>query len=186
MTITYIFDPARSLCAVQAFATGLLSAFGHSPTFAVRDLAGELVLASSPSDLARVQVTIPTGSLQLQDAVPEKDREDIEGRMRNEVLEVQRYPQTSYQGTIDAASPVGENRYRLRINGRLTLRGVTNQQSMDAALVVTGDDMRLTGEFSLSQSRYGIRPVTALAGAIRLKDEVKFAFDVGGRKREGA
>jgi polyisoprenoid-binding protein YceI len=186
MSISYTFDPAKSRCTIQAFATGLLSAFGHSPTFAVRDLTGKLQLASSASDLARVQVTIPTGSLQLQDAVPEKDREDIEGRMRSEVLEIQRYSQADYQGTIDAATPAGENRYRLRINGRLTLRGLTNPQSVDAVLIVAGDDMRLTGEFHLSQSRYGIRPVTALAGAIRLKDEVKVAFDVGGRKREGA
>ena len=29
-------------------------------------------------------------------------------------------------------------------------------------------------------SEFGIKPVTAVAGSIRLKDEVKLSFDIGG------
>ena len=48
----YRIDPGRSRFTVQAFATGLLSAFAHSPTFAVRDFrarsaSGERPRASS-------------------------------------------------------------------------------------------------------------------------------------------
>ncbi len=40
MTARYRLDPGQSRFTVQAFATGLLSFLGHSPTFAVRDFAG--------------------------------------------------------------------------------------------------------------------------------------------------
>jgi hypothetical protein len=39
--VRYTLDPASSRFTVQAFATGLLSALGHSPTFAVREFTGE-------------------------------------------------------------------------------------------------------------------------------------------------
>jgi hypothetical protein len=36
-TVRYVFDPSVSRFTVQAFATGLLCAFGHNPTIAIRD-----------------------------------------------------------------------------------------------------------------------------------------------------
>ena len=36
---------------MQAFAAGLLSAFAHSPTFAVRDYGGEVRLGSTAESL---------------------------------------------------------------------------------------------------------------------------------------
>ena len=40
MTTRYRFDPSLSRFTVRAFASGLLSFVGHSPTFAVRQFAG--------------------------------------------------------------------------------------------------------------------------------------------------
>ena len=44
--------------------------------------------------------------------------------------------------------------------------------------------MRVSGEFTLRPSDFSIAPVTAAAGAIRLKDELKCTFDVVARKQE--
>ena len=38
----YSLVPGESRFTIQAFARGALSAFGHSPTFAVSDYSGEL------------------------------------------------------------------------------------------------------------------------------------------------
>ena len=45
-------------------------------------------------------------------------------------------------------------------------------------------DVRASGEFSLLQSNYGIPPVSVAGGALKLKDELKFAFDIVARKQE--
>jgi hypothetical protein len=47
-------------------------------------------------------------------------------------------------------------------------------------LVVYDDGVRLAGASRLLLSEYGIRPVTALGGAIKLKDELKVSFDLAG------
>jgi hypothetical protein len=38
----------------------------------------------------------------------------------------------------------------------------------------------LRGEFGLHMSEYRIKPVTALGGSIKLKDELKGSFDIAG------
>jgi hypothetical protein len=44
-------DARASQFTVQVFAGGLLSAFGHSPTIAIRDFSGEAEV--NPDDLER-------------------------------------------------------------------------------------------------------------------------------------
>jgi hypothetical protein len=44
--------------------------------------------------------------------------------------------------------------------------------------------MRISGEFSLRQSDCGIKPVSFAAGAMRLKDELKFNFELVARLQE--
>ena len=42
MSEHFQFDPNQSRFTVRAFATGMLSALGHDPTFAVRDFRGAM------------------------------------------------------------------------------------------------------------------------------------------------
>ena len=49
---------------------------------------------------------------------------------------------------------------------------------VSARVSVNGSSLRATGEFALRQSDFGIAPVSAAAGTIRVKDEVKCAFDI--------
>jgi polyisoprenoid-binding protein YceI len=173
----YRIEPGRSHFAVQAFAAGLLSAFAHSPTFAVRDFGGELRLGETPQSL-ELEVTVDPGSLVLVDRVSDSDRRDIEGRMRGEVLETAVYRQVAYQGGTVRADAIGEGRYRLVIGGELVLHGVTRPHRIDADLVILGDGVRLAGRNALRMSGYGIRPVTAMGGTITLKDELTVSFDI--------
>jgi polyisoprenoid-binding protein YceI len=175
----YRVDPGHSRFTVQAFAGGLLSALAHSPTFAVRDYAGELRWGPQAAEGAGLWVTVRAGSLELVDHVRPADREEIEGRMRREVLEAPAYPEIHFQSTEIATAAVAGNRYRLRITGLLALRGVTNRHAIDAELVLYDDGVRLSGEFPLGLTDYRVRPVTALGGAIRLRDQLRVSFDLG-------
>jgi hypothetical protein len=47
-----------------------------------------------------------------------------------------------------------------------------------------GAMLRISGEFSLRQSDYGIKPVSFAGGALRLKDELKFNFELVARGQE--
>jgi len=178
MLVRYRFDPTRSRFTVQAFATGMLSAFAHSPTFAVREFRGELRFETGgplPEHLA-IDLAIPAGAIELQDRVSPADRREIHDRMRTEVLAESAHAEIEYRAADVPCEPLGRGRYRLRLDGTLSLVGVTSPQPVNAELEIFEDGVRLSGRCSLQLSRYRIKPVTALGGTIRLKDELTLSF----------
>lgn len=175
----YRIAPDRSRFTVHAHAVGLLSAFAHSPTFAVRDFGGEIRLGPSAQSL-ELDLTVNPASLELEDRVSDLERREIEARMWGEVLETSRFRELAYRGRATQAEAIGQGRYRLTIAGDLTLHGVAHPHRIDAELIVFADGLRLGGATTLRMSEHGIKPVTALGGTIRLEDELKFAFDLAG------
>ncbi|HWE39181.1 MAG TPA: YceI family protein [Isosphaeraceae bacterium] len=178
MTARYRLDPGQSRFTAQAFATGLLSMLGHSPTFAVRDFSGVVGLDGPEARGLSLELTVRADSLELLDPVKPADREEIEGRMRREVLETASSPEIAFQLVESESQPAGAGHFRVFLGGRLTLHGVTNPLGTDAELLVFPDSLLIRGACTLRMSPYRIRPVTALGGAIKLKDEVKVAFDL--------
>src|SRR5262245_17902023 len=95
--VCYRLDPAPSRFMVRAFASGLLSFLAHNPTFAVREFAGQLRWEPGTSEGPGLDVSVRADSLELTDNVRPADREEIEGRMRREVLAVSAYPDIRFQ-----------------------------------------------------------------------------------------
>ncbi len=179
----YLLDPSQSRFTVQAFVRGAFSALGHSPTFAIGGFSGEIRLQSDPSAGAVIRLDAPADGLSLADSVSAKDREEIETRMRNEVLEAAAYPEIVFQSTEITATKIAEAWYRLTIAGKLSLHGVTKSERIDAQLRLMEDEVRLSGDCMVLQSAYRIKPVSALGGMISLKDELKFTFDLVARNQ---
>jgi polyisoprenoid-binding protein YceI len=180
MTAHYRLDPRQSRFTVQAFATGMLSVFAHSPTFAVHDFAGTVTFNGETIQGLRLEVVVNAAALELVDKISLADRSDIERRMREEVLETAAYPQIKLHAGVASVETIARGRYRVRLHGSLSLHGVTHDFQVDAELLILDDGIRLRGEFPLRLPDYRIKPVTALGGAIKLRDELKLAFDIAG------
>ena len=183
-TVRYLIDVRGSSFAVKASSTGLLSAFGHDPKVAIRDFWGDVEFnpADPALERARVLLHIRTDSLEVSEDVNEKDRAEIKRRMLDEVLESARYPEIFYECSRVTGSGNGQ-RYWLVLNGELTLRGVTRTLPVDVRVLINDSNLRASGEFTLKQSEFGIAAVTAVGGAIRLKDELRCTFDIVARKQ---
>jgi polyisoprenoid-binding protein YceI len=160
----------------------MLSGLGHSPTFAIREFTGELRFTPDTFADASFHLTVRADSLTVTDSVSPKDREEMEGQMRREVLETAAYPEIDFQGGEITADKVADSWYRLRLKGELRLHGVKRPQPVDAQLRILEDQVRLSGQCTLLLSAYRIKRVSALGGLIKLKDELKFDFDLAGRK----
>lgn len=181
----YRLDAGQSQFTVQAFAEGLLSSFGHNPVIAIRDFEGEVEFVPGTLEGARVRLTIKAHSLAVTDDVKEKDRLEIERMMRDDVLEVSNYPEIVFESTSVTASRIREGRYRARVIGILTLHGVTQPNLWIQSEVIFGDDntLRAQGDFSLKQIDYRIKPVSAMGGTLKVKNELKFKFDIVASKQ---
>jgi polyisoprenoid-binding protein YceI len=179
MLTRYRFDPDRSRFTVRAFAGGLLSFLGHSPAFAVHSFTGELRFDPGTVEEAGVDVIVRADSLEVVGDVRPGDRKEIEERMKREVLETAAYPEVRYDAGLLDAEAAGGNRHRLRFGGRLSLHGVDALLAVTVDLFLYDDGVRMAGSFPLRLSDFRIRPVTALGGAIRLRDEARAEFDLG-------
>lgn len=51
-----------------------------------------------------------------------------------------------------------------------------------ARAALMGTMLRASGDFSLSQSAYNIKPVSAAGGALKLKDDLELSFESVARK----
>jgi polyisoprenoid-binding protein YceI len=178
----YLPDKGASRFTVRAFAGGMLSALGHNPTIAIRDFTGEASFDPAAPGQASLRIQIRADSLEVMDDIKSKDRREMESLMKEKVLESSKYPTIVYESTGTSADQLGEGRYRIAINANLSLRGVTRSLPVTAQVTVTGDMLRAYGEFSILQSDYGIPLVNVAGGALKLKDELKFTFDIVARE----
>lgn len=176
--VRYRIDARQSQFIVQAFADGLLSVFGHNPTIAVCGFGGDAGFVPGTLASASVLLLVQATSLALTGKVSEKDRLEIERAMRDDVLETARYPEIIFMSTSIAPKQIGEGKYHARINGSLSLHGVTRKLQIDAQLSVSEERLRARGEFTLRQSDYNIKLVSALGGTLKVKDELKLSFDI--------
>ena len=174
----YRIDPAQSRFMVRAFAGGLLSAFAHDHNIAIRDIAGEANFTYGTVEPASLRMMIKADSLAVTDKIKESDREKIESTMRNEVLEVAKHPEITFKSNSVAATKTGDGQYQARIAGDLTLHGVTRPLTMSAQLEFGDRTLRAKGAFTLKQSSFEIKPVSVAGGTIKVKDELKFTFDI--------
>jgi polyisoprenoid-binding protein YceI len=111
------------------------------------------------------------------------DAQKVTASMLSEaVLDVDRHPKAVFAisgvAPLDGQAPGQAGRYK--VTGRLTLRG-TAQPVEFTAKVEQADKpgaLRMRGQFSILQTRYGIQPYSALGGLVRVADELKIWGDL--------
>jgi polyisoprenoid-binding protein YceI len=175
----YVIEAGISRFTVRGFAGGLLSGLGHNPVVAIRDFTGDAHWDPEEPQKASLRLRIRAASLAVQNDISDKDRREMERVMREEVLETDRYPEIVFEST--SASPTSSG--RIEIDGNLTLHGLTRPERLSSQLAVTGDMLRAFGDFSIRQTDYHIKLASVAGGALKLKDELKFTFDIVARKR---
>src|SRR2546423_14548481 len=122
----YKTNAGQTRFTVPALVGGLLSAVaGHDHTIAIRDFYGTAQFTYGSVTPASLQFTVKADSLAVTDKVSESDRNQIQTTMRNEVLDVNNYPEITFKSTSITATRVEEGKYRAKITGDLTLHGTT-------------------------------------------------------------
>jgi polyisoprenoid-binding protein YceI len=125
-----------------------------------------------------------TSSLEVLDELRDADRRQLHQVMRDEVLEVSRYPEFVFQSSTISAEKLKQDNYRINMVGDLKLHGVTNSQSLFTHVAFGVDTLRAYGEFTILQTDYGIRVASIAGGTLKLQDELKCSFYIVARKKE--
>jgi polyisoprenoid-binding protein YceI len=183
ISVRYAIDPKASQFTVQAFASGLISAVAHSPKIAIREWTGTVNFIPDTLSDAKLKVVIKTSSLEVLDELRGSDRRELQRVMNDDVLETRRFPEVVFESSVIGADRQKDSVYRVNVEGRLSLHGITNGQTFISQVAFGVDSFRAHGEFTLLQTDYGIHVASIAGGTLKLQDELKFRFYVVGRKQ---
>ena len=131
---------------------------------------------SSPSSLAfgadssSLQVLQGTGGMQ---PLSDEDKANIEETIDAEIL---MGAEIAFRSTKVVVVPEGST---IAVEGELTLVGVTHPIAFEIA---TGADGELTAKAVVTQSDWGMKPYSALFGALKVADDVEVEVDTSGER----
>jgi polyisoprenoid-binding protein YceI len=175
----YRIDAGQSNFMVHAFVGGLLSGFGHNHNIAIKDISGQTEFTDGTVTPASLHLRVRADSLTVTDKVSDGDRQTIEKTMREQVLETGKFSEITFNSTKIETGPKGaDGRYQVNIWGDLTLHGVTHNILINAQLSFDLKSLRARGEFALKMTDYSIKPPTVAGGTIKVKDNLKFDFNI--------
>jgi polyisoprenoid-binding protein YceI len=180
----YVIDRRAGRFTVRAFASGMLAKMGHNPTIAVRDISGRMKFNPEGLEAGDFRLVVKAASLSVQDDVSDKDRREIERLMNEEVLEVAKFPEIRYETASVPVTKASEMLYSATLDGELTLHGITRKELISARVTLFGSMLRASGDLTLHQSDYGIKPVSVAGGVLKVKDELKLSFEIVARRND--
>jgi polyisoprenoid-binding protein YceI len=178
-------DEAKSVVRIHVGKAGAFSFAGHRHEITGRVTGSVRVDAGDPA-ASSVELAFPTGRLVvLPENEPGADAPKVQEIMLGpRVLDAARFPRIVFRSRQVSAAAAGAGTWQLQVAGDLSLHGVTRPVTVPMRASLSGDTLTATGQASLKQSDYGIEPVSAGAGTVRVKDELSLDFEVVAR-REG-
>lgn len=168
---TYNLGPQNAHLLVNTTRQGTAARAGHDLTIEVTSWSGRLEVQEGS---ATVTLDADGGSLRVREgkgglkALGEDDKENIRQTIDAEVLKGM---SIEFRSTAVQFSADGNH---LRVDGDLELAGSRHPVSFELTVAQRG---RLMGRASVKQSDWGIKPYSALFGALRVADDVEITID---------
>jgi polyisoprenoid-binding protein YceI len=178
-TERYVIDASQSKFMAHAIRGGLLWFKGHDHLIAIRDFNGEATLTPDSISPASLKITARAASMiETSSEFTEPQKQIINKELREIVLLPDTYPDIVFQSAAVTGKASGANQYDLKLTGPLTLHGITKTITIPTRVVVSGNELRANGEFSISRDDFNVKATSAFHGLVRVKDSVKFTFDI--------
>jgi polyisoprenoid-binding protein YceI len=172
---TYNLGPADGTLQVRTGRQGMAQKVGHDLTLEASNWKATVTIDPEPAN-SSVQATIEPRSLEVVNGtggakpLSDKDKKDIKkniaGLLGNNSI--------TFEST--AVEPKGEA--GATVLGDLSIASQNRQVSLELTIEPNGTDARLTGRVPIVQSNFGVKPFTAMMGALKVKDEVEVELEV--------
>lgn len=172
---THNIGPSDGTLTIRTYRDGLGAKIGHDLVLEATTWSGSVNLDPGNPSACRVRASVDTRSFELRSAsggvkaISDKDRADIKKNIAEKILNVKKYPEIVFESTN--VSGGGGN---LSIAGNLTIAGTTRPVTL--ATTVDGNKVRATT--TVVQSQFGIKPFSAMLGALKVRDAVELEIEL--------
>ena len=179
----YRIDSARSIAVMRVYRAGSLARLGHDHVVASRDIQGFILFPARLPD-ARADLFVPLDLMTVDEPAlraeagfqTQPSAIDIENTRRNmldKTLETVRHPFATLRFT-----PLPGSLPAISVNADITLRGNTRTQIVPVQIEASANLLRISGQFGLHQTEFGIAPFSVLGGALQVDDRVDIRFEL--------
>jgi polyisoprenoid-binding protein YceI len=168
---TYRLGPDHGTLSIRTGRTGAAAKAGHDLVIEVTAWEGTLRVGDSPADTS-IELEADATSLHVREgtggmqSLGDDDKANIRTTIHDDVLK-------GHAIAFRSTAVTGADG-RLNVQGELTLVGTTRPLAFD---LVVGDDGRLSGAAVVKQTDWGMKPYSALFGALKVADEVRVEID---------
>jgi hypothetical protein len=161
-------DLQRSTVTIHVGKAGLFSIAGHEHWIEAPVSSG-VVKESSPEE---VQFRVEAAKLRVKPDpnVNASTQSEIQKSMQEKVLESAAYPEIVFRSARVEKQANG----RWSVEGALSLHGTT--KTIRFPVTRSGD--AYTGRTTLRQTDFGIKPITAAGGTVKVKNELDVEFQI--------
>jgi polyisoprenoid-binding protein YceI len=170
---THRLGPDNATLSVRTARTGAAAKAGHNLVIHVTSWEATLEVGEDPAKTS-IELTADATSLRVHEghggaqALGDDDKADIRKTIDDDVLKGQ---DVTFRSTGVESAPDGG---RLSVQGDLTIVGRTKPIAFDLAI---GDDGTLGATAVVTQTAWGIKPYSALFGALKVVDDVEVVLD---------
>ena len=169
---THKIGPDNGTLSVRTERTGAAAKAGHNLLIHVDNWDATLTIAEDPAQ-STLALNADADSLRVVDgtggakSLGEDDKKNIKKSIDDDVLKRQGI---EFRSTSVQPGDSG----KLTVQGDLTLVGKTSPITFD---LVVGDDGNVSGTAVVKQTDWGMKPYSALFGALKVVDEVTVAIE---------
>ena len=164
---------SSSRLVVKTGKAGLFGFAGHSHVIQARAFQGEIVYYPKSPSSARLDIRVLADSLEVLTPHDTAEIRQVTQAMRTKVLRTAEYPEIR----LVSRRVVRDDR-GFHIIGALTLAGQTRELPIDVAVRIDADSLEARAKFSVKQTDFGIKPVSAgPAGTVKVADRVTFDIE---------
>ena len=172
-------DAADSQVVIRVGKAGVFGFAGHRHEVTATEVHGRVTL--DPRDLQRTSGSRERAAAARRGTGKDERRADVGEVQRvmlsEQVLDVKRFPTIVFQSRRVSVTTRTANTAEVLIEGDVRLHGTTRPLSVHASAAFdAGGRLTARGSFLLKQTDFGMVPVTAAGGTIRVKDELDIQF----------
>jgi polyisoprenoid-binding protein YceI len=170
----YTVVAEQSAVHVHVGKSGVFGFAGHNHEVLAPSVQGTVI--ADPADLARSSVTLSFDAADLKvtgEGEPANDVPQVQTKMTGpEVLDVARFPKITFRSRSVAGKQVSDGVYDLQVTGDLALHGLTRSLTLPLRVEVGADKLTASGRTVLRHSDFGMKPVSAGGGTVKVKNEI--------------
>ena len=177
-TGTYAIGPATGALTLHTGRSGFGAMAGHDLVIEVTRWAGTVSIDAERIEASTVEVVVDAASLEVREgkggAAPllAINKSEI-AKTINKLLNTKKYPEVRFRST--AVAPTADG---FIVQGDLTIAGATRAAELIIMIGIIAGRPRGTVTTTVVQSSFGIKPYSAMLGALRVRDAVEVRAEV--------